>query len=293
VARKALEEAEARRVREAMGPDAGAPLTTEANPSALVRIRGGIEAAAVFGVMSRDILVYRRSWRSTTFSAIVEPIIFLLAFGLGFGALVSRVEGVDYIEFVGTGIVATTVVFSSAFPAMFSTFVKREFQRIYDALLSTPVNVNELVTGEILWISIRTGVYSVAPVAVAVGFGLRPGWGVLLVPPIAFLSGLGWAAFGVTMAALMKAIGNFSYIISGVLTPLLLVAGTYFPVDSLPQWAFVANQANPLYHSVELVRHAVFGFDLDADFGHLAALILFAVLMWQIAIWRLRPRLID
>jgi lipooligosaccharide transport system permease protein len=257
------------------------------------RVRHGIEMTAVLAVMSRDVSVFLRSWRSTTFSAIVEPIIFLLAFGLGFGALISKVRGVDYIQFVATGVVATTVVFSSAFPGMFSTFVKREFQRIYDALLATPVNVDELVTAEVLWISIRTGVYSIAPVLVAIGFGLRPGWGVVLVPFIAFLAALGLASFGVTMAAMMKSIANFNYIISGVLTPLILLAGAYFPVDRLPRWAFIADQFNPLYHCVTLVRNAVFGFDTGHDLYHLGALLLFGVVMWRIAISQLRPRLID
>jgi lipooligosaccharide transport system permease protein len=257
------------------------------------RVRHGIELTAVVAVMSRDISVFFRSWRSTTFSAIVEPIIFLLAFGLGFGALISQVQGHDYIQFVATGVVATTVVFSSAFPGMFQTFVKREFQRIYDALLATPVNVDELVTAEVLWISIRTGVYSIAPVVVAVGFGLRPEWTVVFVPFIAFLAALGLASFGVTMAAMMRTIANFNYIISGVLTPLILLAGAYFPVDELPRWAFIADQFNPLYHCVALVRDAVFGVDTGHDLYHLGVMVLVAVVMWRIAIRRLRPRLID
>jgi lipooligosaccharide transport system permease protein len=257
------------------------------------RVRRGIELTAVVAVMSRDISVFFRSWRSTTFSAIVEPIIFLLAFGLGFGALISEVRGHDYIQFVATGVVATTVVFSSAFPGMFQTFVKREFQRIYDALLATPVNVDELVTAEVLWISIRTGVYSIAPVVVAVGFGLRPEWTVVFVPFIAFLAALGLASFGVTMAAMMKSIANFNYVISGVLTPLILLAGAYFPVDSLPRWAFIADQFNPLYHCVALVRDAVFGVDTGHDLYHLAVMVLVGVVMWRIAIRQLRPRLID
>lgn len=252
-----------------------------------------LDPVAVAAVMSREITVFMRSWRSTTFSAIIEPTIFLLGFGFGFGALVSRVSGVDYIEFIGTGIVAITVVFSSAFPAMFSTFVKRRFQRVYDAVLSTPVDVSELVTAEILWLAIRAGVYSMAPVGVAVALGLRPTWGVGLVPLIGFLTGLGFAAFGVTVAAAVSSIDKFNYVVSGVLTPLLLAAGTYFPVNSLPDWGLIAVQLNPLYHCVELVRHAVFGLESEDDFIHLGALAAFALFMWRVAIWRLRPQLID
>ena len=127
-----------------------------------------LDLVAVVGVMSREATVFTRTWRSTTFSAVVEPTIFLLAFGLGFGALISRVRGHHYMDYVGTGVVATTVVFSSAFPAMFSTFVKSRFQKVYDAVLATPVNVRELVTAEILWIALRTGVYAIAPLAVSV-----------------------------------------------------------------------------------------------------------------------------
>jgi lipooligosaccharide transport system permease protein len=295
LSRKTLAEAgaEAGRIRKGDVALEALPEEEKAPPAGAPRVRRGIEFTAVVAVMSRDVSVFLRSWRSTTFSAIVEPIIFLLAFGLGFGALVSQVDGVDYIQFVATGVVATTVVFSSAFPGMFSTFVKREFQRIYDALLATPVNVNELVTAEVLWISTRTGVYSIAPVLVAIGFGLRPAWTVVFVPFIAFLTAIGLSSFGVTMAAMMKSIANFNYIISGVLTPLILLAGAYFPVEDLPRWAFIANQFNPLYHCVTLVRDAAFGIDNGNDLYHLAVLVGFGLVMWQVAISRLRPRLID
>jgi lipooligosaccharide transport system permease protein len=252
-----------------------------------------LDVVAIGGVMSRELTVFTRTWRSTTFSAVVEPTIFLLAFGLGFGALISHVRGIDYMEFVGTGVVATTVVFSSAFPAMYSTWIKSRFQHIYDAVLATPVNVKDLVTAEVLWIALRTGVYAIAPLGVAVAFGMRPGWGVVAVPFIAFLTGFGFAAFGVAVAAMAKAITNFNFIISGLLTPLLLIAGAYFPVTFLPQWARTLDEANPLFHCVELVRDAVFGFNVRRDLVHVAALLLFAGVMWWLAAQRLRPVLID
>ncbi|HWG94684.1 MAG TPA: hypothetical protein VNU66_10715, partial [Mycobacteriales bacterium] len=103
-----------------------------------------VEPTAVAAVVSRELVLFGRFWRSTTFSSVVEPTIYLLAFGFGFGSLVSQVAGYDYVEFVGTGIVATAVLFSSAFPGMFGTFVKRTFQRTYDAVLATPVDTEEL-----------------------------------------------------------------------------------------------------------------------------------------------------
>ncbi|MDQ3409877.1 MAG: ABC transporter, partial [Actinomycetota bacterium] len=102
--------------------------------------------AALTGVLVREIVNFSAFWRATTFSSTVEPTIYLLAFGFGFGSLVSEVAGLEYIEFVGTGVVATAVLFSSAFPAMFSTFVKYKFQRTYDAILAAPVDARELIT---------------------------------------------------------------------------------------------------------------------------------------------------
>ena len=125
-------------------------------------------------MLVREVVNFSSYWRSATFSSTVEPTIYLLAFGFGFGSLVSTVGGYDYVEFVGTGTVATAVLFSSAFPAMFGTFVKYQFQRTYDAILAAPVDTEELVTAEALWIATRAGVYGCVPMLVAIVLRARP-----------------------------------------------------------------------------------------------------------------------
>jgi lipooligosaccharide transport system permease protein len=252
-----------------------------------------LERPAITGVLVREIVNFSSYWRSATFSSTVEPTIYLLAFGFGFGALVSRVGGYDYVEFVGTGTVATAVLFSSAFPAMFGTFVKYQFQGTYNAILAAPVDTEELVTAEALWIATRAGVYGCVPMLVAMVFGLAPSWGMLTVPLIAWICGFGWASFGIAVAGFAKSIENFSYIVSAVLTPLFLVAGTFFPIDTLPEWAQVLAKFNPLYHCVQLVRHAVFGFVGWADLASLGFVLAFGLLMWRIAIRAMTRKLID
>jgi lipooligosaccharide transport system permease protein len=252
-----------------------------------------VEPSALSGVLFHDLAMFRRYWGSTTFSAVVEPTIYLLAFGVGFGSLVPVVAGYDYIDFLGTGVVATAVLFSSAFAGMFQTFIRRKFQHSYDAVLAAPVDVHELVTGEALWIATKSGVYGCAPLLVAVGFGLDLSPGMLLVPFIGFVTGLGFGLFGIWVSAVVPAIDAMNYVISAVLTPLFLVAGTFFPVDTLPGWARAVSTVNPLYHCVELVRHAVFGLRPLTDLGHAAALLVFAALMWFLAVRWMRKRLID
>jgi lipooligosaccharide transport system permease protein len=254
---------------------------------------GRLERPALQGVLVREVVNFSSFWRSSTFSSTVEPTIYLIAFGFGFGSLVSTIGGLDYVDFVGTGTVATAVLFSSAFPAMFGTFVKYQFQRTYDAILAAPVDTEELVTAEALWIATRAGVYGCVPMLVAMAFGLDPAWGMLAVPLIAWIAGFGWACFGISVAGFAKSFENFNYVVSAVLTPLFLLAGSFFPLDEFPQWAQVLAQVNPLHHLVQLVRHAVFGWEGWTDFARLGVLVAYGLAMWRLAIHAMARKLID
>lgn len=252
-----------------------------------------LEPAAIGGVMSREVANFRTFWKGTVFSSTLEPVVYLLAFGLGLGAtIVNRVEGLPYVEFVGTGMVATAVIFSSALPAMFGTFVKHRFQQTYDAILAAPVDVEELVTAEMLWIGIRASVFGSFPLVVTMAFGLDPAPAMLLVPLFAFATALGFAAFGITMAATVGKIDHFNYVTTLVITPLFLVAGTFFPIDQLPEGFQIASQLNPLHHLVELVRGAAFGLE-PVDLLRLLALAAFSLAMWRLAVRQMARRLID
>jgi lipooligosaccharide transport system permease protein len=259
-----------------------------------VRKLGRLERPAMTGVLVREVVNYSSYWRSSTFSSTVEPTIYLLAFGFGFGSIVSKVGGLDYVQFVGSGTVATAVLFSSAFPAMFGTFVKYQFQRTYDAILAAPVDTEELVTAEALWVATRAAVYGCVPMLVAIAFGLRPAWGMFAVPLINWLAGFGWASFGIAVAGYAKSIENFNYIVSAVLTPLFLLAGSFFPLNQFPMWAKVLANFNPLHHCVVLVRDAViYGWDGWTDVGRVGVLVLFGLLVWRIAIHAMERKLID
>lgn len=266
--------------------------SSTASVGATRRVRR-FEPGAVGAIMRREFTVFRPSWRGTTFTALTEPAVYLIGFGLGLGAIIKRIGGIDYLEFIGLGIVASAALFSSALPAMFQTFVRRRFQRVYDAILATPIDVSEIVTGEVLWLALRAGVYSLAPLLIAIVFGLDPVPGMLLVPLIGFVTGFGFAAFGVTMAALANSIDRFNNVSSGILTPLVILAGVFFPISRLPDWVEVIAWFDPLYHTVELVRHSALGFQGLVDLAHLGVLLLFAAIMFPLAVKRLRPTLID
>lgn len=252
-----------------------------------------VDLSAVSGVLYRERVVFARTWRSTTFSSVVEPTIFLLAFGFGIGVMVAEVQGMSYLEFVGTGVVAMAVLFASVFPAMFGTYVKRRFQHTYDGLLAAPIDVHELVTAEAAWIALRSGVYGLAPLLVATAFGLRPSPAVAFVPLVGMVTGFGFALLGIFLASVVPSIDSFGYVISAVITPLFLLAGTFFPVGNLPGWVAAGAKANPLYHCVELVRGAAFGFAGAAALWHVAGLVAFAAVAWVAATVGMRRVLID
>jgi lipooligosaccharide transport system permease protein len=184
------------------------------------------------------------------------------------------------------------VIFSSALPAMFGTFVKHRFQNTYEAILAAPVDVEELVSAEMLWIGARSAVYGCVPLIVTFFWGLDPAPGMLLVPVFAFVTALGFAGFGVAMAATVAKIDQFNYVTALFVTPLFLVAGTFFPINGLPEGVQVVAQFNPLHQLVELVRGGAFGYEW-VDLARFGFLVAFAVVTWRVAISRMSKRLIG
>ena len=252
-----------------------------------------IEPTAFAGVFARETTLFRRVWRSTAFGSIVEPTINLVAFGFGFGALVATVQGIPYVQYVGTGVVASAVLFSSVFAGMFDTYVKRFYMKTYDGILATPVDVPELFVAEATWIAVKSGIFGCGPLLIAILFGLPPSWGMLAIPFIGFLTGFGFAFMGQWFSGIVPSIDSFSYVQSALVTPLLLLSGVFFPLTGFPEWVQTIAQLNPLYHCVELIRHAVFGWEPMSDLVSVLALSAFALVMAVLAIHVLRRKLID
>jgi lipooligosaccharide transport system permease protein len=253
-----------------------------------------IEIGAIAAIWVRNWLLFKRYWKPTSFSAITEPTVFLLALGLGLGAFITPLDGISYVQFVGTGSVASAALFASVFPGMFNTFVARVFQRSYEGILATPISVREVVVGEATWIGFKAGIYACSPIVITViFFGLAVNPAMLIIPLVALITGLGFAFFGIWISGVVRNIESFQYVTSALVTPLFLVSGTFFPLNNLPTWALTIAQINPLYHCVQLVRDASFTGLGWADLGHAAFLVGFAVVMAAVAIPRMRSRLIE
>lgn len=244
-------------------------------------------------VWLRELLLFRRYWPAITFGSLIEPLVYMAGFGLGFGALVGAAEGRPYAQFVGVGMVVTSVLFASAFAGMFETYTRRCYQHLYDAVLSRPVAVWELVTAEASWIAAKSCVYSTAPLLVTLAIGLPASSTLLLVPLIALVSGFAFALCGMWVSTLVPAIDWLRLVVSGVLTPLVMAAGVFFPLGGLPGWIQTVAAFNPIYHCMQLVRHAAFGTLEAGDWLHVVVLLAVTGVAWLLAVRGMNRRLLD
>ncbi|MFR9787180.1 ABC transporter permease [Streptomyces sp. MB22_4] len=155
-------------------------------------------------------------------------------------------EGRPYPQFLGVGMVVTSVLFASAFAGMVESYNRRCYQHLYDAVLSRPVDVWELVTAEASWIAVKSAVYSSVPLLVTLAIGPPLGPSLLLVPLITLVSGLAFALGGMWVSTLVPAIGWLRVVVSGVLTPLVMAAGVFFPLSGLSGWLRIVAALNPI-----------------------------------------------
>lgn len=253
-----------------------------------------VEPWAVGALLYREWRVFRRVWRSSAFGSLVEPVTYFVAFGYGYGAVLARMGGLSYLEFIATGTVAIGVLFSSIFPAFINGYVRRRIQHLYDGLLSAPVSVAELVTGEAVWNALRVAAVATITTVVAVLFGVTFGAGVVLTPVLAVIAGFGFSALGLALSSRLTSAHQFDFVIVGVIVPMFISAGTFFPIENLPPALAALAQANPLYHLLEALRAVVFATpDLVAAVPHVAVLIAFDLAAWLIAVRLLRDALVD
>jgi lipooligosaccharide transport system permease protein len=214
----------------------------------------------------RAIAVWRRNgavWRKLLVPSLLanfgEPLLYLLAFGYGFGALVHRVSGLPYITFLATGIACSSAMNAASFEALYSTYTRMEPQKTWEGIHATPLTIPDIVLGELLWAGTKGLINALAIVVVAAALGLVDPGGALLALPVLFLSGLCFAALALVATAFARGYDFFTYYFTLVLTPLLLVSGVFFPLASLPPIVRRAARVLPLTHTVTLVRPLLLG----------------------------------
>jgi lipooligosaccharide transport system permease protein len=248
-------------------------------------------------VWQRNLTVYQKMWKILFLPPLLEPLFYLVAFGVGLSALIGGVyyDGgeVSYIAFIAPALIAINIMYNAFFENTYASFVRMYFQKTFDAMMATPLSLEEVITAEIVWGATKAVIATAIMQGVVSLFGLIQYPEGLLILPLAFLGGMAFGSIGMFFTGLVKTIEMFNLPIFLFVTPMFLFSGTFFPLENLPLWAQKLAVIFPLTHLVKLTRAFSFG-QTGADLiGSCAYLILFSVIWFPLALLKMHRRLIK
>ncbi|HUG09184.1 MAG TPA: ABC transporter permease [Acidimicrobiia bacterium] len=241
-------------------------------------------------IWEKNYLAYRRLWK-VVFSGFFEPVFYLLAVGIGVGALVGDValpsgEAVTYAAFVAPAMMAASAMNGAVIETTFNIFFKLHFGKVYEGILTTPMQPMDIAIGEIGWALLRGVLYSTAFVGVMWGLGMTESWLAIFAVPAATLIGFAFGAVGLAASTWMKSWQDFD-LVTLVTMPLFLFSGTFYPLDVYPPALQLIAKLSPLYHGTELLRGFTLGMVDWTMLGHAAFLVVMGVVGAAIAARRL------
>ncbi|MBC8468164.1 MAG: ABC transporter permease [Planctomycetes bacterium] len=248
----------------------------------------------LYSVWYRHMRVYTKNILSNAFPPFLEPLIFLVGIGLGLGKYITEpMGGVSYIEFLGAGLLVTTAMYTSAFECSFGTFIRLEFEKVYDGMLAAPMTVNNLIIGEMLWAGSKGFFFSFAVLCILLVFGIVALPYSLLTPLVGFLTGVMFAALSLLITSYVKTINHFNFYFTGLLSPMFFFSGVVFPVANLPAFVRPIAEIVPLTHSVRLVRAICSNNYRPILLYDLLYIAVFIIVVGFFAIKRLKKRLVN
>jgi lipooligosaccharide transport system permease protein len=248
-------------------------------------------------IWQRNLTVYRENWKINFLPPLLEPLFYLVAFGIGFSGLIGNINyasgETSYVRFIAPALVAINIMNSSFFENTFSSFVRMYYQKTFDAMMATPLNAEEIITGEIVWGATKAAIGTAIMLTVISFFGLISYPSGILIIFVAFLGGIAFGSVGMLFTSVVKTIELFNLPIFLLVTPMFLFSGTFFPLTKLPLWAQYFALTLPLTHLVNLVRALSFGlFNLESLISF-CYLMIFCLIMFPLALFKMRRRLIK
>ena len=244
-------------------------------------------------IWRRNRLVWSKLAIPSMLGNLADPMLYMLGLGYGLGAMLPEVGGMPYIAFLAAGTVCSSTMMSASFETMYSGFSRMHVQKTWDAIMNTPVTLDDVLLGEAVWAASKSLLSGMAVLVVAWALGLVASPLALLVIPLVFLTGFAFASLGLIMTALSPSYDFFMYYFTLAITPMMLVSGVFFPVDQLPAWLQGVAQALPLAHAVSLARPMMNGLTPPAALPHLLAIAVYAGAGFYIALVLTRRRLLK
>lgn len=208
---------------------------------------------------ARNATVGRKTLLTSLTPRFLEAIAYLAIMGLGLGTYLTTVEGIDYVDFIAPGVAASTVMFGAIIETTYNAFVRIHVRRVVEAVVTTPLSLEDVVVGEYLWGATRAVIYGLVFLVVMAAFGLVHSPWALLLPPVFAIGALTFAVLGMAYTALVSNIEHFNILFTGLLTPMFLFGGVFFPFSGLPDWAQAVGWCLPLSHLVAATRELTLG----------------------------------
>lgn len=238
--------------------------------------------------------VYRRDLLANSSPTIIEPILFVLTFGLGLGAYVNEVEGREYLKYIAPGLVASSALFTAFFESSYGFFVRLKFEFIFDAILTSPASALEIIAGEFIWVCIKGAVMGSMVTGMLLLFGLIEVDYVYAVPLVAALVALACGAIGLMATALCKNINQFQTIYAFLIAPMFFFSGIFYPLNTEILWIKVLAYISPVFHGAKLSQYLLWA-ELDAFeiAFHGGCLFLLAAIFIVISERMMRPKLLS
>lgn len=246
-----------------------------------------------YRVFQRNRDVFLKLWKTELWPPIVETLLSLFAFGFGLGVYITQVNGQSYLQFIAAGLIFSSVLFTASFECMFGTFIRMQQEKVFDAIIATPVSIEEVVSGEIFFASVRASFNGSCVIVVMAVLQLIPSWWVLLIPPVALLTGFLLASMAVVVTSLVSSFTFFNYYITLGVIPMQLFSGIFFPVTQLPENVRWVAFLSPLYPSVELGRSLYVGNIHAGLLLYLVWIVALTVFFYLLAVTLMRRRLIK
>lgn len=246
---------------------------------------------AAFAIWARNMLVWRKMLGSSVVINLGEPLLYLVAFGYGLGMFIGGQMDMPYLTFLASGTLAAAAMNTAGFEALFGVFTRMVPQKSYDAMLASPLEITDILTGEILWCATKAVIHGAGILLVAALLGAVADWRALWVLPVLFLAGVTFASTALVVTARASSYASFSYYTTLVMTPLMLLSGVFYPISTLPPLLQQVVQWLPLVHAVDLVRPLIAGQALTQVGLHISVLITYAVIGYLIAVRFAKQRL--
>jgi len=250
-----------------------------------------------WAVWQRNKDVFFFTWKTNFLPPFLEPILYLLVLGFGFGALVTQLpppyDQISYQQFLAPGLIAISVMYGAFFECTYGSFVRMHYQKTFEAIVATPLTIEDVITGEILWGATKSLINASIVTLVVALFGLASFPGILIIPLIAFLGGLAFACIAMMFTALVPNIDSFNYPFFLFITPMFLVGGTFVPLEQFPAWVRDLALVLPLTQVSIIVRDLCLGWWMWEDLIGIVYLLVLTAITFYAAVWMMRRRLVS